>query len=171
MTFGRRSSGSFAQTAKPSEIRGSVWKNALYLASSLIFVVGGLAMLREPDSVGTGWLCLIFFGLGALVFLLLLIRPQRLLLDSQGFTLCGGLVRSPRLVRWRDIEPLFVYRLPRAGKMVGFNYRPGVGPDTAMARIARRLGADGALPKGWPMSPDALADHLNAVRANALGER
>jgi hypothetical protein len=40
-----------------------------------------------------------------------------------------------------------------------------------MGRIARRFGADAALPKGWPMSPDAMVEHLNAVRAQALGER
>lgn len=169
MTFGRRPSPSLSPTASPSEIHGSYWKNGLYLAISLVFVVGGLAMLRDPEAVGAAWLCLIFFGLGAVVFLWMLVRPQRLILDSQGFTLCGGLVRSPKLVRWRDVEPFFVYRLPRAGKMIGYNYRPGAGPDSMLARINRRLGADCALPKGWPMSPEAMVEQLNACRARALG--
>ena len=172
MTFGRRSSGGAMPTGRSSEIVGSRWKAALYLTASLAFAAGGLLMLNDPEESRTAaMLCLVFFGLGALVFLLMLIRPQRLALDGQGFTLSGGLVRSPKLVRWRDIEPFFVYRLPRAGKMIGYNFRPGVKPDTAMRAIARRLGADAALPKGWPMSPDAMVEHLNAFRAQVLGER
>lgn len=171
MTFGRRQQGAAIPTSRSSEIVGSRWKAALYLAASVAFAAGGLLMLNDPaESRAAAMLCLIVFGLGALVFLLMLIRPQRLALDGQGFTLDGGLVRSPKLVRWRDIEPFFVYRLPRAGKMIGYNFRPGVKPETTMGRIARRFGADAALPKGWPMSPDALVEHLNAYRAQALGE-
>jgi hypothetical protein len=172
MTFGRRSSGGATPTGRSSEIVGSRWKAALYLTASLAFAAGGLLMLNDPDeSKAAAVLCVVLFGLGALIFLLMLVRPQRLALDGQGFTLSGGLVRSPKLVRWRDVEPFFAYRLPRAGKMIGYNFRTGVRPDTTMNRIARRFGADAALPKGWPMSPDAMVEHLNAYRAQALGER
>jgi hypothetical protein len=171
MNFGRRSADGIAATVRSLEIVGSRWKIALYLAVSLGFVAIGVLMLGDPEEAA--WKALLglgFFGLCALIFLWLLIRPQRLLLDGQGFTIGGGLVRSPKLVRWRDIEPFFVYRLPKGGKMVGYNYRPGARSDGMLAQISRRLGADGALPKGWPMSPEALVDDLNAFRARALGE-
>jgi hypothetical protein len=172
MTFGRRQPGIATPTGRSSEIVGARWKAALYLTASLAFTAGGVMMLNDPEeSRAAAMLCLIVFGLAAVVFLLLLIRPQRLALSTEGFVLSGGLVRSPKLVRWREIEPFFVYRLPRAGKMIGYNYSPGVRPESIMGRIARRLGADAALPKGWPMSPEAMVEHLNAVRAQALGER
>lgn len=172
MTFGRRSSGGATPTGRSSEIVGSRWKAALYLALSLGFTAGGALMLNDPkESKAAAMLCLVLFGLGSLVFLMMLIRPQRILLNSEGFELSGGLVRSPKLVRWRDVEPFFVYRLPRAGKMIGYNFRPGVKPDTRLRAIARSLGADAALPKGWPMSPDAMVEHLNTFRAQVLGER
>jgi hypothetical protein len=172
MTFGRRQQTSAIPTSRSSEIVGARWKAALYLIASLAFAVGGALMLNDPDeSRAAAMLCLMVFGIGAVVFLVLLLRPQRLVLNSEGFEVSGGLVGTPKLVRWRDIEPLFVYRLPRAGKMIGYNFRPGVKPESTMGRIARRFGADAALPKGWPMSPDAMVEHLNAVRAQALGER
>ena len=42
---------------------------------------------------------------------------------------------------------------------------------TKMRAITRSLGADAALPKGWPMSPDAMVEQLNTFRAQVLAER
>lgn len=152
------------------------WKIALYLAGSLAFVAIALFFLQHPNEMRHpdegAWkmqLGLGFFGLCSVVFVGLLIRPQRLLLDRQGFTLVGGLIRSPKTVAWRDIEPFFVYRLPRGGKMIGYNYREGVREDTAMRRLGRALAADGVLPKGWPMSPEKMVAELNGYRERALG--
>lgn len=153
-----------------TEFSVSRWKIVLYLGVSLMFVATALFALRHPDE--DAWkmqLCLGFFGPGSVVFMWLLIRPQRLLLDRQGFTLVGGLIRTPKTVAWRDIEPFFVYRLPRGGKMIGYNYREGVREVSAMARLGRALGAEGALPKGWPMSPEKMVVELNGYRERALG--
>jgi hypothetical protein len=67
--------------------------------------------------------------------------------------LAGGFVRSPKRICWRDIDEFFVYRLPKGGKMIGLNHRPGA------RKAARKLpfGPDGALPKCWPGSPDSTA--------------
>jgi len=82
-----------------------------------------------------------FFGTCAVVFCWLLIRPQRLDLDPDGFTVSGGLVRSPKKIMWRSIEPFFVYRLPRGGKMIGFNFKPEARADrTLLMKLNRRLG-------------------------------
>lgn len=153
-----------------TEISVSRWKIALYLAISLGFVAIALLMVQHPDEeVWKAQLGLGFFGLCSLIFAWLLIRPQRLVLDSQGFTLEGGLVRNPKKVYWRDIDEFLVYRLPRAGKMIGYNYKPGVRQDSALARITRKFGADAALPKGWPMSPEKMVAELNTWRLQAAG--
>jgi hypothetical protein len=145
-------------------------KTAPYLGGSLAFLAIDLLLLQHPDE--DAWklqLGLGFFGLCALVFVWLLIRPQRLLLDRQGFTVLGGFIRSPKKIPWRDVEAFFVYRLPKGGKMIGYNYRPGARKDSALARVGRAFGADGALPKGWALSPENMVVELNAYRQQALG--
>jgi len=107
-----------------------------------------------------------------LVFCWLLIRPQRLTLNPEGFTVSGGLVRSPKKIAWHSIEPFFVYRLPRGGKMIGFNFQPEGAPDrTLLMKLNGRLGAEGSLPKLWPGSPDQVVEELNAYRKQALETR
>jgi hypothetical protein len=64
-------------------------------------------------------------------FIWLAIRPQRLLLDDDGFTVAGGFVRSPKKVLWRNVEKFFVYRLPKGGKLVAYTLLP-------QARISQR---------------------------------
>jgi hypothetical protein len=153
-----------------TEFSVSRWKIALYLGGSLAFVAIALFFLQHPDR--DAWkmqLGLGFFGLCSVVFVGLLIRPQRLLLDRQGFTLVGGFIRSPKNIPWRDVDAFFVYRLPRGGKIIGYNYRPGVREVSALARVGRALGADGALPKGWALSPEKMVAELNAYREQALG--
>jgi hypothetical protein len=115
------------------------------------------------------WVGLAFFGLGALIFLWVLIRPQRLLLDAEGFTVTGGLTRSPKKERWADTTEFFVYRLPRGGRMIGYDYRPGAARHPRMAAFNRRFGAEAALSKGWPKSPEVMAEELNADRFRAIG--
>jgi hypothetical protein len=98
----------------------------------------------------------------------MLVRPQILKLDAEGFTLGGGLTRKPYRVFWRDIEPFFVFRLPRGGAMAGFNYVAGRRPQTALSTMSHNLGADGALPKAWALSTEALVAKLNDYRERAL---
>ena len=156
---------------RSTTIRSSVGKTLLYLVISLVFVSIGLVMLGDPSQATTAWGCILFFGLGGLVFIWLLVRPQLLILDDEGFTLSGGMVRSPKMTLWRDVESFFVYRLPRGGKMVGYNFAPGRRKETALAKLARGLGADGALPKGWPMSAEKMAETLNERRMRALSAK
>ncbi len=129
----------------------SLGKTVLYPTGRLSFVAIGLMMLHGSDgNDGKLWFALVFFGVCAASFGWLLIRPQRLLLDDQGFTLLGGFVPSPREVYWHDIDEFFVYRLPRGRKMIGYNFKPGSMRVTSAVSLARQFGADGALPKGWP---------------------
>ena len=152
----------------PTEISTARWKIALYLAGSLAFVAIALLALQHPDEDALGLeLGLAFFGLCAAVFVWLLIQPQRLLLDDQGFTLLGGFVRSPRRVLWADVDEFFVYRLPRGGKMIGYNYKPGARTPPRLAKFNRWFGAEAALPRGWPMSLEKMVAELNDYRLQA----
>ena len=156
---------------RSTTITGSRGKTLLYLAISLGFVAIGTFLFRAPGQTTIAWLCTGFFALCAAMFAWLLVRPHTLTLDEGGFTLSGGMVREPKTTPWRDIEGFFVYRLPKGGKMIGYNFAPGVRKDTVMAKIVRGLAADGVLPKGWPQSPDEMAQTLNAYRARALSAK
>jgi hypothetical protein len=155
---------------EPLTITGSRLKTALYLALSIAFVAGGVWVVGHPSQAKDliyGWLSIALFGLGALVFIWLLARPQVLRLDSEGFSLRGGVTRAPQFTRWRDVQTFFVFRLPRGGTMIGFNYTEGRQP-SKLSALARLAGAEGALPKGWPKSPEAMVVILNDYRERAL---
>ncbi|MBA1139080.1 hypothetical protein H0241_02235 [Mesorhizobium sp. CCANP35] len=116
------------------------------LSASLFFVLACAFLIhvsKDGDTAGLWW-CIAFFGLGALVFAWQLVRPQILVLNGQGFSLGGGLVRSPKLVPWKDIEGFFVvHRRRRIGDMIGYNFAPG-------SRKARSCAAS---PKAWAPKP------------------
>ena len=153
------------------EIKSSRGKTLLFLLISLGFVAI-FVVIPSDDAAESYWSWFggAFFGLGTVVFAWLLVRPQRLVLAPTGFTVAGGLVRSPKQILWREVNPLFVYRIPRVGKMIGYNFAPGARKDSALIRINRLAGAEGALPKGWPGSPERLVERINAYRARALAE-
>ena len=155
------------------EIAGSRQKTVVALVGSLAFVAIALLL---PSSAGESndwrWLGGGFFGLGAVVFAWLLVRPQRLILDPDGFTVAGGLVRSPKKILWHNIGPFFLYQLPRGGKMIAYNFRPECEPDQSLLmKLNKRLGAEGSLPRLWTGSQDRLVEELNAYREQALQEQ
>lgn len=154
---------------KATEITASRGKRLLLFAGCLAFVATALLLDRHARADWGIRSAELFFGLGSLIALWMLIRPQRILLDGVGFTLAGGLVRTPRRIAWADIDRFVVYRMPRGGKMVGWRYRP----DRARGALARAVeamtGVDGALPGCWPGKPEALVATLEQYRAAATG--
>ncbi|MBD59762.1 MAG: hypothetical protein CL808_06525 [Citromicrobium sp.] len=136
------------------------------MAGSLAFVAIGIVMVGDTDaSAFWAWFGLIFFGLCAIVFFIVSIRPFMLRLDRDGFTLNRGLRIYPHFVAWGDVEEIFVHAV-RTGhtrtRMVGFNFRPGQANRTAWMKLNRTLGADGALPALWEEDPDHLVELMNA---------
>ncbi|MGZ9410444.1 MAG: hypothetical protein ACXW3J_07440 [Methylocystis sp.] len=110
-----------------------------------------------------------FFGLCVCVFLVLLARPQTLLLDSVGFTLDGGLIRTPQKTAWRDVERFFVYRQGfTSPSMIGFDYAADRVPKHWLLKFNRAIGADNALPGGWALPTREMVARLNAYRARVL---
>ena len=151
------------------EISASRWKTSIYLAGSLAFVAIAAWLLQQPrDGAWKLQLGLIFFGACSVAFVWMLIRPQRLLLDDEGFTLTGGFLRAPTRIRWAEVEEFFVHRLPRGGEMIGYTFVPGESARSMLAKLNRRLGADACLPKGWPVPAERMVDELNARRLRAL---
>jgi len=159
------------ETIEPLVISASRGKTLLLLSASLAFVLACAFLIhvsKDGDTAGLWW-CMAFFGLGALVFAWQLARPQILMLNVQGFSLGGGLVRSPKLVPWKDIEGFYVvHRRRRIGDMIGYNFAPGVKKSSVMRSVTRSLGAEAALPQGWTLSPEEMAVLLNAYRQEAM---
>ncbi|MNY33539.1 hypothetical protein D3C86_1678220 [compost metagenome] len=153
------------------EITSSRGKTARFLLISLVFVAVSIAIPNDaPGERYKLWLAGAFFGLCSVVFAFLLIRPQRLLLTPTGFTVAGGLVWSPKQILWRDVDPFFVYRLVRGGKMIGYNFTPGSRKDSALFHVNRFVGAEGGLPMDWPGSPEQMVELINVYRAQALAQ-
>ena len=113
--------------------RPSRGKAVLYLAGSLCAVALGIWMAGIDPWMG--WACALFFGVGAIVFVLLL-RPNSvyLRLHADGFELASLLRKGT--TRWQDVAHIGVgtmnyskviaivytdaYRATRFGKGVGF---------------------------------------------------
>lgn len=142
------------------------------MTGASIFIVlfvnaSGRADLAQSAIIG--WLGIGFFGLCVCVFLGLLARPQTLLLDSVGFTLAGGLIRTPQKTAWRDVERFCIYRQGfTSPSFVGFNYATDRAPKHRLLKFNRAMGADNVLPGVWALPTPEMVERLNAYRARAL---
>lgn len=151
---------------EPQELTSSRGKAAVGLVGCLIFVAISLFAEQSGD---TNWKLQaggIFFALCALAFVAMLLRPHRLRLDPEGFTLSGGLTRTPTMIEWRDVGDFHVRPLSRGAKMVAFKYAEGAGVPFGGA-----LGKSGGIPGVWPHGPETLVNRLNDYRDAALNNR
>jgi hypothetical protein len=154
------------------EIRTSPWKSASWLVISLAFVIVSILGLIFPtQESGLLWGPLAVFAAAAVVSCWLLARPLRLRLDAEGFTVSGGFQPQSRTVSWVDVGPFFIVGVGQGVRMVGYDLRPGARRAGGLSRLNRALGADEALPQGWTLSPDQLAEVLNTWRTRALAAR
>jgi len=152
-----------------------VW---LLLIGSLGFVAAGVfvAMRGGAGAAVGGTLGACFFGLNAIVFGMLVIRPQTLVLDCDGFELGGGLLRAPHRTSWREVLRFRVWRTGRWGgpKIVAYDYITGWEPPPENPRVAKLLKfnrdrgwPDAALPAMWSLSATALCEKLNDCKRRA----
>ena len=136
---------------------------AALLAGSLAFVAGGLLLIPQEPLVG--WLCVVFFGLGAIVFSVNL-HPKSsfLTVAHEGFTV-ARLFRQ-HFVPWSHVQE-FVPARVGLNKMVGWNYTPEFRAQATLRRINQATsGVEGALPDTYGMSVDALCALLNEIRVS-----
>lgn len=157
----------------PRTITASRLKASLRLAMYLPFVAVAVLVVWV-DPVGliglAGWLMLLLFGGAAALSILSLVRRRCIELDADGFTVRGGSIRFPRKVLWRDIEPLFVYRLPEGGgKMIGYRFLPAARQELGLERAGDGLEVDEAMLDEWKRAPEKMVEDLNAYRRWALG--
>jgi hypothetical protein len=115
--------------------RTSRWRTFFFLLLSLAFCAGGLLMVRDGDA--RGWLVLVFFGLGVLVFAFLMMVRQQLTLTPEGIAMARPF-RSDWLLRWQDIEAIKPTRVSRQPG-VGFNRVGSFPPDAAWRALNRSL--------------------------------
>ena len=145
-------------------------KVLLFLVGTLAFVAVYVFLPNPDDALPSwgGW----FFGLCALVFVVLLVRPRRLTLDRNGFSISGGLAWRASATDWAEVTDFFPIRVRVGASMVGFNYSADAKNKRRGTWIAKGIsGADGGLSGVWPCSIGELAEQLNAYRERALAER
>jgi hypothetical protein len=150
-----------------TEIVSSRRKTVLLLLLSLGFVAISVFLPCPPDPI-LFWGG-IFFSICALVFVGLLIRPQKLVIDQNGFTLAGGLVWSPKKIEWRDVDKFFVVSVRRGVSMIGFNYADTYVERPRGTAFSQRIaGCDGSIPGVWSGPKTAVVDRLNGYRQQAI---
>ena len=144
-------------------------KLLLFLGGSLIFAA---IFIFSPDPkhdlpVWGAW----FFGLCAVVFAVLLLRPRKLTLDSNGFSTSGGLARRTVKTAWGDVTGFFPVNIRMGVRMVGFDYSMEAKNKLRTTWLSKNIsGADGGISGAWPYSTADLANQLNTYRERALEE-
>ncbi|TIU30991.1 MAG: hypothetical protein E5W38_17475 [Mesorhizobium sp.] len=159
------------QQVEPMIIKGSRTKGLLCLVPSAAFVWLGAYLIRDYMNkpifaalkmIVAGSLGISFFGLCSLIFAWLIIRPHFLILDGGGFTVGGGLIRTPFKIAWQDVQGFHIRR-QRRSKAVGFRFEPSAKP-----RSDGRPRIEGGLPRGWRLSTEKMVETLNSYRLQAL---
>jgi hypothetical protein len=120
----------------PIVLRASRRKQLLLLLLCLAFVVIGVMMVRDGDSMG--YFCGGLFAVGAVVFVVnMLPNASYLRLDEEGFTFCS-LFRA-HTVRWADIQEFGLVTI-RLKRMVAWNFVAGYIPNPGWRSVSRAVG-------------------------------
>ncbi len=155
----------------PIIVRGSHWTALWMLIAAVVFVVGGIAMLRQPDPSRQSqeliaYAIIIFFGLGIPIFATRLLRPDNLEIAPSGLT-WRNLIRTSSW-RWRDVTNFRAYRPMRRsrGLHIGFDFAADFEPQQRGTRAATKTmtGVEGSVGGGWEIDAAELAALLNSAR-------
>ncbi|MFE0018977.1 hypothetical protein ACFWXH_29295 [Mesorhizobium sp. NPDC059054] len=149
-----------------TEIVSSRSKTILFLVVGLFVLLSGLVGRKELGDWAF-WSIEVFAGACALVLFWLVIRPHRLLLNEDGFTLSGGLHWQPMKVLWRDVEEFVTKRGPNLTTWIGIRFRR----DARRFRLAGWLRRDDVLPGVWELCDPEMVDYLNEWRLRAIAKR
>lgn len=145
-------------------------KNILMLAGCIIFVVLGISLIKQDDPLKIcGWLAIVFFGLGAIVFLVQLCFPSSSYLKlTRDHMETRSLFRS-YIHKWEDIAQFYAGRIVLR-KMLLIKFASSYKKAKTAHELIRGItgGADGALPSFYGLPAEKLAEILNKWRNNAI---
>lgn len=143
--------------------RASRSKAAFVLLASIAFVAIGYFLRVEKPLIG--WACIIFFGLGIPLGLIMLFSPSSmyLRLDSDGFEM-GSFVKKTR-IKWTDVAGFELASI-RGAKMIAIIYAPHYQGQKMGRALAQNLsGMEGAIPNNYNAPLDELLETLNEWQA------
>jgi hypothetical protein len=149
----------------PVKLYPSRKKWLLLLVACIAFTAGGVFMAR--DHADGGWFVLIFFGLG-LVFSIVMLLPgaSGLLLDGDGFKMTN-LYRSHRS-RWQDVQGFQAVAIPPSGQILVCYDDSGAARSSLAKMNIAITGHNSALPETYGLSADDLARLMTQWRNRAL---
>ena len=152
----------------------SIWRNVFNLLVCLAFTAGSVALLADGKNPIIGWMALIFFGLGSLVFLYLLVRQMithkpYLVITDKAVVMNSG--PKSYEIPFADVDA-FLMTGVFGNKMIGIRYtKEAEAKQTAEASSAGRAvrkfnkfvsGVPGALPASdLSIRPRVLLELLN----------
>jgi hypothetical protein len=148
-------------------LRPSSLKTILYLAICMAFTAIGVLGVRTDGPV-VGWLCLIFFGSGTILFVIqLLPGASYLRLSVDGFTY-RSLFRTWPTIPWRDVSDFRTAYVARGATFVV--YDSNAASRSTLRKINRALvgATDGISAATYGLKPEELAEVMNAWRARHL---
>lgn len=144
----------------PDKIHTSKLKNLGLLLLSSIFVIGGVWM-----GGFWGWVCVIFFGLGVVVFVIeALPNSSYLLLTERGFVI-RSMFRE-HTCEWKDCGPFSIENLG-GSRFVVFKFSPDYKGHPLLKKVSSMIDM-GGLPGSYTLSLAELASKMNAARKAAL---
>jgi hypothetical protein len=139
-------------------------KAVLILLASIIFVAIGYFLRHEQPLIA--WACMIFFGLGIPVGLVMIFSPNStyLRLDQEGFEM-GSFVKKTR-IKWTDVQRFELASISGA-KMIAIVYAPHYEGQKIGRVIAGGLsgGMEGAISNSYNAPLAEVLKTLNEWRA------
>lgn len=163
---------------EPIIFKGRRARNLLLAFASFaiasIFFVG---LLSAPSSMGSVVLYAVLtvvFGVTALVLVAVVIKPNRLILDSEG--LAFATFFHTRRWQWQDVQDFkaitsvaHAKRVINVKEIIGFNDRNATSK-TRTNRLRTQLGVTAIIPNHFGVSDIDLASTLNSWRAGAVSD-
>ena len=111
----------------------------------------------EPLARIIGSIGLVFFGLCTVAILIRVVRPDRLTLTADGFTLRDW--KQTQKIRWSDVKEFVVWS-SAGSSMASWILHDDARRVSFMARINSPFGLDGSIGIAWPRPPHEMRDLL-----------
>ena len=143
--------------------RASRWKAVWLLLGSAAFVALGYLLRAEQPFIA--WACMIFFGLGIPISLIMMLSPNSmyLRLDEEGFEI-GSFVKKTRM-KWTDVAGFELSSI-RGARMIAIIYAPHYqGQQIGRAVASGLSGMEGAISNSYNAPLDEVLETLNAWRS------